>query len=677
MTSLHSKPLSYQSKEDQEQAIASQMLAYAQQVPDYMGRGRELIMNAIEACLRAQAIHTEQGTAYNPEVVIGPTPRNPNLLSFVDNGDGMTEQDIDRHLSGWGISGNTNFYNLQGSNHPFDENKGIGAKGSELPKRNPGGMSYETLPIDLDEKVEDVTLTKLIWNIDNANGQGVPGQAYLSEVDGINNEDLEPSILATLEFNDSHLSDYDHVKGCGHGTAVTLYGTDRAGGDTTTQLTDFNLDGPDVDKHQPSAFLRFLNRRFWDFQGVTVNVRDYHHDKTKKKLTNREATGAKIYLEKAQQNSGTAEIELSKGVKCKLLWYVIKNDDGKTSLKFHDVFASHGFFGIKFRHELYNSYLGGTRELKDSLKSFGIYAGQKRIVLILDLDSIEESEQKKVGINQTRETLYFDNKELNERVVNYQVNSLLHNSHPSVLELKQFIYSQDERAEDEADTNKRLHKLLKTSELNLSDTYKQDGSSSKNDSEIEGKVATDVVEIIPQNKASRSTNDPTFDPVPRPEFPVNPNKPIISIRRRVSKKIASGLHDVPKIKWEEHADSDNPNEVNTTKGCEEKGGVLYFYNDYVGLAAMVKHIFNSIKKEKKNQHLPSDENLMERITMLVKRQYEDIITLHLASVNQIAKSCKTPEEEFKSLKESNALTAKLTLTNTQFGLIKSSISKMG
>lgn len=451
-------PMGFASAEDSHRAIKDIILRQHRATPNEMGRGREALVNGIEACQRAVTIRKERGIsdAYKPEVYLGAHPTYPNLFCIADNGCGMTFDEAERHLASIGCSGNAIARdNSKEQNELFamDTNKGVGVKISLLPD-NPGGLNY--VSAYLSDSGTEVNWFKL--GMDETQ---MPGFFVLGSEDGWDGEEQTTSVQLDWEQQKSDELNFKHIKKAGHGTVVTLFGNDRTGSEDTADNGLTFLAKTTSDRNKPDndySLLRWINCRFWSFDDVKVSV-------NLGKET-RQALGAARYLRKAKHHD-TVRLNIDSRQKVDVHWWVMPQDgftEGGTSKSW----TRNGHVAIKYKGELYWDPRDTYQTTKKHLKNFGIFAGWNSVVIYIDLDSLPEKKQQQlIATNESRTKLYYNREELDLATteLGQQMFELINCEDPAVKSLVDFMTGELPPENEDSSSDEELKKLFRSLSL--------------------------------------------------------------------------------------------------------------------------------------------------------------------------------------------------------------------
>jgi hypothetical protein len=285
---------------------------------------REFVKNSIEACQRTGKPNRQIVLDYNHGIA---NKSNLFKLSFTDNGDGMSLEQMTNLLNNLSASGATANEHM---------NYGVGAKIASL-TRNHFGVHYESWK----EGAGHSILIRYNPKFDVYGIQGFPdgkdGIVYYRQL----TDAQKPSVME------------------GHGTCVTLFGM------SLDQDTMAPPQGMGV--NSDSWLLDYLNRRFFVLpEGIEILVRvGYAQDKTKPNLHYlAKATGFAAIANEQSQERGELQLD---GAKAR--WWILK--PGAT---------------LSGQTALINQ--GEVFDVSDArsnrLAHFGILVGRNRIVIMIE-----------------------------------------------------------------------------------------------------------------------------------------------------------------------------------------------------------------------------------------------------------------------------------------------------
>ena len=450
--------MGFVSTEDQNRAIKDIILRQHRSTPDEMGRGREALVNGIEACKRADTIRKDLGikTVYRPEVYLGAHPSFPDLFCIADNGCGMTFNEAERHLASIGCSGNAvalDNSNEQNELYAMDTNKGVGVKISLLPD-NPGGLDYVSATLN-------GSSTSVCWFKLGMDQENMPGFFLLNEKDGYQEDEVCTSVNLDWKEQKTECLNFKHIQKAGHGTVLTLYGQDRSGNEETASNGATFLSKTMTERREPDndySLLRWINCRFWSFDDVKVSV-------NLGKETRR-ALGAEWYLKKAKQH-GTVQLLMDDNTPVDVHWWIMPQDqysDVGTSKSF----SRNGHVAVKYKGELYWDPRNIYQTTKKHLKAFGIYSGWNAIVIYIDFDSLPAKVQKtKIATNESRTKLFYNRDEFEPSTANIsdQFVDLIRAEDESIKPLIDYMQNELPPQEDSKESDEELKKLLRSLQL--------------------------------------------------------------------------------------------------------------------------------------------------------------------------------------------------------------------
>jgi len=285
---------------------------------------REFVKNSIEACQRTGLSGRQIVLDYNHGIA---NKSGLYKLTFIDNGDGMSLDQMNNLLNSLSASGST------ANEHA---NYGVGAKISSL-TRNHFGVHYESWK----EGAGHAILIRYNSKFDVFGMQGYP--------------DAEGKVFYARKLVDANKPAIVDQ----HGTCVTLFGM---------YLEQDTMLPPDGMGSNPDTWLiDYLNRRFFSLPaGVEILVRvGYAQDKTNPTLNYlTRATGFKTIADEQSQSSGVMALPGAKAH-----WWILK--PGAT---------------IAGQSALLNQ--GEIFDVSDSRSSrlahFGILVGRNRIIILIE-----------------------------------------------------------------------------------------------------------------------------------------------------------------------------------------------------------------------------------------------------------------------------------------------------
>jgi Histidine kinase-, DNA gyrase B-, and HSP90-like ATPase len=295
---------------------------------------RELTENALQAVLRTgkpgQVTWDVDWTSYD-------LADRQMKVCIVDNGDGMTGEDMIKFI---------NQLSSSGTKQSFTGNYGVGAKIAAATK-NPAGVIYQS------------------WK----NGEG--NMVYLEK-----DRDTGTYGLRQWELKDGTYSHHfpldDAVKPAEieeHGTKVVLIGADPSD----------NTMAPPADAASPSRWIsKYLNTRYFQFPpGVTVRAREGWDNPRTDKDRNvlRTLSGQKPYLDLHATASGTQVLSTAKAH-----WWILKDEPAISNNSGY--IESAGHVAALYQNELYDR--ATARAGTAILQRFGILFGNRFVVLYIE-----------------------------------------------------------------------------------------------------------------------------------------------------------------------------------------------------------------------------------------------------------------------------------------------------
>ena len=316
---------------------------------------RELAQNAIEAIVR---------TGEPGEILWGrvqqafPSGIAVTKLAITDTGDGMTGEELERHI---------NQLSASGGQQDLSGNFGVGAKISTAP-RNPMGVVYRSWKHGEGHQV---------WLHQDATGRYGLRQFSLGDDEFSYHPPVPDSLKPALIYD--------------HGTQVILMGASE--NEDTTKA-------PEGVPSSPSWVSKYLNSRYFQFpEGVTVNVQELG-DGASRRTSTRRLTGQRPYLENHAIAAGV--VKLAGG---KAHWWILNDDRSLTTDSTY--IESSGHVAALYQDELYE--LRGGRSGISRLQQFGVIFGCRRVVIYLEPRA---SNRQQVTSNTTRSHLLVNNEPL-------------------------------------------------------------------------------------------------------------------------------------------------------------------------------------------------------------------------------------------------------------------------
>lgn len=299
---------------------------------------REFARNSIEAALRAlQTKNSEEN--FTPTVIVEPAwhhfdETGCHKISFIDNGDGMTAEEMIHHLNNLSSSGHSNEF----------ENYGVGAKIAAF-TRNHEGILYESWK-------DGIGHCMLI-------GYDSSDRSY-----GIIRQNIQDEWLEAPQLPEDYPHKPDIIDE--HGTRVTLYGSSPE--EDTMMPPNGTSGGRD-------EWLRlYMNSRFFKLPNnlsLKVRVRyhtDRHHDK--KHNANYPISGQSSTLDRYAESSGTVKLR-----DVKAHWWILKSDRES-----HGRLKLNGHTGVIHEDEIFE--VGDGRS--NRAVGFGISLGKENVVIYIE-----------------------------------------------------------------------------------------------------------------------------------------------------------------------------------------------------------------------------------------------------------------------------------------------------
>lgn len=638
----------FESGQAAEQAIKRTIEDLYRQTPDYMGRGREALMNAIEATQRAALIHQANGTPYAPAVFIGPNPEFPHQLCFADNGDGLGKDEVEKHLATISQSGNTSHFEGNDSVASFDQNKGIGVKASLLPE-NKAGLDY------ISWRLGSPTATWFRLAYDD---RSLPVVQTLTEAQGW---DGEPTSYAEIDnpVEDPELSGFDHIIKAGHGTILTLKGNDYDSTEPTIQsptgcFRGSGGRGTNIGQDAIWGPLAFINRRFWSFGDVTVRVHGYYNGGNAA-ASSPIAKGSEYFLKQAKV-SGVVQLTTPSGAPLDAYWHVMPSSynshnkaeyiTGSIGCQWH----SHGHVAFKYRGEVYYDYYNDHPSLRKKLREYGIWVGEKLVCIYVDLDSLPAEEQAKLFTNQQRTNIYLDRRLLSLEEFAPAFAALINKNDPSVESLVSYMKGIDIESEDDSERQRKIKLMAQRYKL-LSPEFTavvldKNGDLVGDDEETPGRSA----------KGSNGSTSKPGDAKPGDQ------KPHMVQRRGHRKPAKDNDPDLPRIRWNEEDSS-------SEYGAEFQANTIEIFRKWPEFEVLIDHFDAHLQQD--YPHLPSEVRRQTAWGAL-RHEVEKILICHVLRVAQMGGKRRVPFDEYKrNYLSKDALTAALFLQpNTESQIIR-------
>lgn len=298
---------------------------------------RELVQNSFEAIERCD------DKSDNGQVVIDFIKiKGVNKLRIVDNGVGMTPEEVAENINRLSASGGT---------QAFDKNFGIGAKITAA-TRNPHGVEYRAWK-------DGQGSTTLLGRRGGSYGR------IGHEIDGRADfwlplpEEEKPDIIDK------------------HGVSVVLLG--RSADDDTT--------APHAGVDLPSQWIAaYLERRYFEVpNGITLKVLRpspiYDSARDEERFIYDTIRGQRYYLDKHSDAHGIVRVP---DAQANVWWWLLTDSIGEGGKTWNN----RGHVAALYQRELYEGRSGQSRGA--ALKDFGIYAGHPRIVIYVEpLDVIK------------------------------------------------------------------------------------------------------------------------------------------------------------------------------------------------------------------------------------------------------------------------------------------------
>jgi Histidine kinase-, DNA gyrase B-, and HSP90-like ATPase len=302
---------------------------------------RELTQNAIEAILRkseksGEVIWDVDWTTYDLEGLF--------KLCVVDNGDGMSGDDLVQYI---------NHLSSSGSVQSHYANFGVGAKIAAA-TRNHAGLIY----LSWKDKVGSIVH---LWRDPNSGQYGLQLQqrpddyGYWAHIE----DSVKPETIRNS------------------GTKVVLYGN---------SIEQNTMNAPEGSPSPSRWITRYLNTRYFQFpDGVSVRAREgweYDRKDTDRNLL-RTITGQKKYLDQHCEHSGALSL-----TDATARWWILRKEGALTQNS--GFIASTGHCGALYKNELYEMTTGRTSTA--ALQNFGVIFGYQQVVIYLEPATSSESD---------------------------------------------------------------------------------------------------------------------------------------------------------------------------------------------------------------------------------------------------------------------------------------------
>lgn len=314
---------------------------------------REYVQNSIEAIQRTDSQVGEIHIDFNPIIF---KTYGLYKVSITDNGDGMSEKQLEDLIRSIGESGHKNQY----------ENHGVGSKISAL-TRNHHGIDYES------------------WKDGEGFKATVEFDPERNEY-GLKGHRIDDSLYHTLSLDPRDKPEIIQ----NHGTRVTLWGM--------TDEQDTMVPPEGTPGGSQSWMMLYLNTRYYEFpKGITVKAREGYLGKNTKNYLGT-VTGMKEVLEKNKESSGEYKFP-----DANLRWWILKekrDGHGREFLAAHTAFVH--------QNEIFD--LATVQQNRGRFSDFGIMFGRNRVVIHLEpyqavqglmRTSIVKKDQYGSGVKQT------------------------------------------------------------------------------------------------------------------------------------------------------------------------------------------------------------------------------------------------------------------------------------
>jgi len=317
---------------------------------------RELTQNSIEAILRTK--EPKGQIAWDVDWTSHELGEyGAYKLSIIDNGDGMTGDEMIRYI---------NQLSSSLEDPSFEGNYGVGAKIAAA-TRNPAGLIYMSWKNGRGSMIH-------LWR----DQTGQYGLRQIARPDGTYGHfgELEDSVKPDL-IND-------------HGTIVILLGLD-AGADT--------MKAPEGAASPSRWVAKYLNSRYFKFpEMITVRAREgWEHPRSDKdRNVLRRITGQADYLKDHAQASGTVEL-----TEALAHWWMLRDEPALTQNS--GFIESSGHVAALHNDELYE--LATARSGRARLQNFGVLLGHNRVVMYVQP---KPSKGRRLTTNTARTQLLID-----------------------------------------------------------------------------------------------------------------------------------------------------------------------------------------------------------------------------------------------------------------------------
>jgi len=405
--------MSYKIQMNDETAVAQVINQLGVGIPLELGI-RELVVNGIEACLRNKEEDSKGVWVCKDHI-------HTNKFSVVNSGgDYLSEKIFRDNLATLGNTGNVS----RGGERLLDENKGIGAKVSILPKMRDGliyrsrekdqelgimaqmcenrDKSIYELPAFQCEYSEEITSWPYTENfssfLDNSTGTEVVCMGEYSEED------------TWLKFDQS----------CGQRKGNTIGGTGY-------------------------GIFRYLTHRIWNEPQVSVRVGIY--DKKKNKLiAHKKVEGLKHFMENRCKKHGSININVE-GIDFIANWSIIQDygDEGYSSN-----WSASGKTAIAWKGEVYSEFHQHHKTVKKELNECGIIVKWQKVMIIFEVAS-----NVKLQTNAGRTEVFHKGSKIDKFLLHEE----FRNNMPQ--ELKEWQEENQVKNIDDADLAKELKKIFK------------------------------------------------------------------------------------------------------------------------------------------------------------------------------------------------------------------------
>ncbi len=344
---------------------------------------RELVVNGIEACLRNKEEE-------NRGVYVVRDHANPKKLAVINaGGDFLSPEIVEDHLATLGDSGNT----LAGGGSVLEENKGIGAKISYLPKAVLG-LLYRSI-----ERGEDLGV-QLQMRLDPDRGVYSLPSSFCPYAE------VETSFPHTIEFS-QYIKKDDLT-----GTEVVCMGNSKD--EDTWRTFDKVTNSKKAEQSGGTGYgiYKFLTHRFWTPPPAPVRVGIYNRE-TDKLERLAQVHGLLEDLMKKSKEYGFLPLTIPVGdaghqIGVTAHWCILHDgsDPG-----YRSNWASSGLTAFAWRGETYFDSNQHFNSKKSDLKQCGVIVKSDKVIVVFVFD-----DKMKMGSSPDRTELYWNNMKLDKSI---------------------------------------------------------------------------------------------------------------------------------------------------------------------------------------------------------------------------------------------------------------------